>query len=75
MMNFWRGVFSDGESPSSSRVIMALFAVAAVVWVSIIVRRSGQLPGLWDLALFVCSPYLVNKGSATVADFRNPKQG
>jgi hypothetical protein len=69
-MSFWRGVFSDGESPSSSRVIMTLFAVAAVAWVTLIVRKTGALPPLWDLAAFVCSPYLVNKASSTISDFK-----
>jgi hypothetical protein len=49
---------------------MALFAVAAVAWVSYMVLRTHNIPDLWHIAAFVSSPYAVNKASATISDFK-----
>lgn len=70
---FWRGVFCESAepfAPSASRVITFLFALAAIVWVSYLVHAGRALPPLWELAMFVNSPYLVNKTAATIGDFK-----
>ena len=72
-MNFWIKVFSEpgpDGTPSTCRVVMALFAVAAVAWVSYMVLRTHNIPDLWHIAAFVSSPYAVNKASATISDFK-----
>lgn len=59
-----------GGTPSASRLVMFVFAVAAVAWVSYIVFHTRVVPDLWHIAAFVSSPYLVNKGSATLETFK-----
>lgn len=71
---FWRGVFSEQDgTPSSSRVLGAVFCVAAVVWVSLIVvahiraHYDPILPDLGGLGFFIGVPYGINKSSDAVA--------
>ena len=58
-------------APSLSRLLTLLFGLAAIGWVSNLIYASKALPSLFELAGFVTSPYLVNKTSATISDFRN----
>lgn len=63
MRQFWIGVFSDGGSPSSSRVYTGLLVVASIVWVSYVVFKTGHLPDggtLTGLGAFAVSPYAMN---------------
>jgi hypothetical protein len=73
-MSWLREVFSESipgqPSGSVSRVITFMFAVASVIWISYIVHATKAFPSLWDVAMFVSSPYLVNQGKAMVAEFR-----
>jgi hypothetical protein len=73
MLKFLAGVFSEpapANSPSAARLIMGLFAVAAVGWVSYLVVTTKVIPDLWHIAAFVSSPYAINKASASLADFK-----
>jgi len=71
MKDFWKSVFSEpGGPPSTSRVIMAFFAVAAVAWVSYIVLHTRVIPDLWHIAAFVASPYAINKTATTITEFK-----
>lgn len=60
-MNFWRGVFSDGDTPSFSRVGTGALVSAAIVWVSRIVWRTDHLPDFTGLALFMGTLYGLNR--------------
>lgn len=78
MLKFLAGVFSEPapvSSPSASRLIMGLFAVAAVGWVTYMVYTTKTIPDLWHIAGFVSSPYAINQGKATLADIMRGKQG
>lgn len=70
---FWRGVFSEVDgTPSSSRVLGATFGILALVWVSLIVwahihsHYEPMLPDLGGLAVFISTPYGINKGSDAI---------
>lgn len=57
-------------SPSLSRLLTFLFGLAAIGWVTYLVHAGKALPPLIELAGFVSTPYLVNKGAATVSEFK-----
>lgn len=59
-MGFWRGVFSDGDQPSFSRVASGAVVFFALGWVTHIVWRSHALPDFGGLALFIGTLYGLN---------------
>jgi hypothetical protein len=63
-MTFWRGVFSDGDTPSFSRVATGFVVAFSLGWVSHIVWRTHALPDFTGLALFVGTLYGLNRVTA-----------
>jgi hypothetical protein len=51
---------SDG-TPSSARVSMMLFVLAAIGWVTYLVVTNHALPDFAGLALLIGTPYAINK--------------
>lgn len=74
-MNFWRGVFSDGNQPSFSRVATALIVAFSCGWVSHIVWHNHSLPDFAGLALFVGTLYGLNRASTLMENKTPPTQG
>lgn len=71
--SFLQGFFCEADgTPSSSRLLSAVFGVASIVWVSLIVWAHIHhpyepiLPDLTGLAIFIGVPYGINKGSDMV---------
>jgi len=81
--DFWRGVFSDGGSPSSSRILTAILSLGTLgVIVAIVVHLIRledpaqlslwltALPGtIFSLVGLACSPYAVNRTTGSLSDF------
>lgn len=72
-MDFFKKAFSDGEQPSSGRLIMGIFAIAAVVWISYIVYKTGAIPELGGLTFFVGAPFIISKGTGAASDYFNKR--
>lgn len=80
--SYWRGVFSDGGEPSSSRVIsgylfLVVSVIVAVVFVHLIRSKDlsmvslwlGALPGLiYALMALAIAPYTVNRSTGSISD-------
>ena len=60
-MSFWKGVFSDGDQPSFSRVATGFVVAFSLGWVSNIVWKTHALPDFAGLALFVGTLYGLNR--------------
>lgn len=71
-MNFWRGVFSDGNQPSFSRVATGLIVAFSCGWVSHIVWHNHSLPDFAGLALFVGTLYGLNRASTLMENKQQP---
>jgi len=65
-LNFWRGVFSDGDQPSFSRVASGLIVAFSCGWVSHIVWHNHSLPDFAGLALFIGTLYGLNRATAAL---------
>jgi hypothetical protein len=68
---YWRGVFSDGDQPSFSRVASAILLIFAVGWVSSIVWHTHKLPDpgeLMALGGFMTLFYITNRGTTIASD-------
>jgi hypothetical protein len=64
MQEFIKLAFSDGGSPSSSRIVSAVCALASIVWISHVVYHTHALPDAVSTAgvtAFSTSHYLANK--------------
>jgi hypothetical protein len=61
---FWRGVFSDGDQPSFSRVATGFVVAFSLGWVSRIVWKTTTLPDFGGLVLFIGTLYGVNRVTA-----------
>jgi len=57
---FWTGVFSDGGTPSFSRVATALITVAAIIWISFIVYFKREIPDVGGVVLLIGTLYGLN---------------
>jgi hypothetical protein len=59
---FLKSVFSEptGEG-SCARVLSAVFAVAAIAWVTHVVIHTHAIPPLTDITVWISAPYAVNK--------------
>ena len=64
---FWTGVFSDGGSPSFSRVATALIAIAAVIWISYIVWFKREIPDVGGVVLLIGTLYGINVAGTAAA--------
>jgi hypothetical protein len=63
---FIKQAFSDGGTPSVSRVLMALLFLCSIVWITHIVWKTHALPdggALAGLAAFAVAPYGVHRFS------------
>ena len=80
--NFIKGVFSDGDVPSSSRILTFALCVANFALIAASVRHVCAIKDTAALALWLTSlpliigaligfsaaPYAINRGSGTVTD-------
>ncbi len=66
MKDFLRQLFSESGTASFSRVGTFIALVGACVWVSRIVWKTGALPGLEGLTVFIASLYGLGKAGETV---------
>jgi hypothetical protein len=64
MKEFWKGVFSDGGSPSSSRVLMGLHSLFSCGCLAHATYHNHAIPDavtLGGLAAFATAPYAVGQ--------------
>ncbi len=64
MKEFFKQAFSDNGSPSSSRIISAVCALAAIGWISHVVIHTHALPGgveTGGITAFTTSHYIANR--------------
>lgn len=64
LFGFVKGAFSEGDSPSSARLIMGISTLYACHWVNVIVARTGTLPDattLIGLVTFTTAAFTVGK--------------
>lgn len=66
MKRFLTELFSECGTASFSRVGTFIALVSACVWVSRIVWKTGALPGLEGLTLFIATLYGLGKAGETV---------
>lgn len=80
--SFVRGVFSDGDVPSSSRILTFALSVGTFVLLAYVIRHVCAIKDTAALALWLTSlpivigaligfsaaPYAINRGSGTVTD-------
>lgn len=66
MAVFLKQLFSESGEASFSRVGSSLALVCSCFWVSYIVMRTGNLPGLEGLTFFIGSLYGLGKAGETV---------
>lgn len=78
---FVKGMFSEGDVPSSSRVLTFWLSISSMALIWYAVRHAMLLTGpdvaVWvnglpyligALTVFVASPYAINRGSSSIAD-------
>ncbi len=65
-MNFLHQLFSESGEASFSRLGSFLALLFGCAWVSFIVWKTGALPGLEGLALFIASLYGLGKAGETL---------
>lgn len=82
LVGFLRGVFSDGDIPSSSRILTFSLCIGTFVLLACLVHHVCTIKdtaalALWLTALplligsligFAAAPYAINRGSGTVTD-------
>jgi hypothetical protein len=73
MRNFLQGLFSESGQASFSRVGTFVALISACIWVSRIVWKTGALPGLEGLTLFIATLYGLGKAGETIAKVMGPK--
>lgn len=70
-MSFWKGVFSDGDQPSFSRVASALLLVFALGWVTSVICHTHKLPDASELLAlggFMTIFYVANRGTTVASE-------
>lgn len=70
-MSFWRGVFSDGDQPSFSRVASGFLLVFALGWVTAIIWHTRKLPDPGELIAlggFMTIFYVANRGTTVASE-------
>jgi len=76
-MNFWRGVFSDGDQPSFSRIATGMIVAFSLGWVTHLVWHNHTLPDTMTMAgltAFMVSPYALNAAKNAATSF-SPTNG
>jgi len=66
MKDFLRQLFSESGAASFSRAGALLALICACTWVTYLVWRTGALPSLEGLTLFITSLYALGKVNETV---------
>lgn len=69
MLNFLKGVFSDGDQPSFSRVASGVLVAFACGWITALLYHDHKLPDpaeLLALGAFVTLFYGVNRGTQSL---------
>lgn len=64
MLEFLKGAFSDGGTPSSSRIISAVCTIAAIGWITHVVVHTHALPdvaSMGGVTAFGTSHYIANR--------------
>ena len=74
MKLFLEQLFSESGQASFSRVGTFVALISACIWVSRIVWKTGALPGLEGLTLFIGTLYGLGKVGETIAKVMGPKQ-
>jgi hypothetical protein len=65
MKSFLQQLFSEAGTASFSRVGTFIALISACVWVSRIVWKTGALPGLEGLTVFIATLYGLGKAGET----------
>ncbi len=73
MKQFLNELFSESGTASFSRVGTCVALVSACVWVSRIVWKTGALPALEGLTLFIATLYGLGKAGETVQSILGKK--
>lgn len=73
MRKFLGQLFSESGTASFSRVGTFVALISACVWVSRIVWKTGALPGLEGLTLFIASLYGLGKAGETITKLMGPR--
>jgi len=73
MKLFLEQLFSESGQASFSRVGTFVALISACIWVSRIVWKTGALPGLEGLTLFIGTLYGLGKVGETIAKVMGPK--
>jgi hypothetical protein len=74
MKLFFGQLFSDSGCASFSRVGSCVALVFSCLWVSYIVWKTGALPALDGLTLFIVSLYGLGKAGETMQHYFGTKQ-
>jgi hypothetical protein len=73
-MEFWKGVFTDGGSPSFSRVASGVALAFVCGWVTAIVYRTHAIPELNGVCLFIGTLYGTNSALNAFKSFGEHKE-
>lgn len=77
MTNFLKRAFSDGGSPSSSRIISAVFSLSAIAWITHVVLHTHALPGGVETAgitALTTSHYVANRVTEVIGRKKESQQ-
>jgi len=74
MKRYLHDLFSESGAASFSRVGTFIALVSACVWVSRIVWKTGTMPGLEGLTLFIATLYGLGKAGETVQSVLGKKE-
>jgi len=74
MRTYLHELFSESGTASFSRVGTFIALVSACAWVSKIVWKTGALPGLEGLTLFIATLYGLGKAGETVQSVLGKKE-
>ncbi len=76
-MKFIRQAFSDGNAPSSSRIISAVLSMAAIGWITHVVLHTHALPGGVETAgitALTTSHYVANRITEVIGKKKDSQQ-
>jgi len=60
MKAFWLGVFSDGSSPSFSRVATGFLLLISGYWITHLVIKNSTIPDVAGVVLLISTLYGIN---------------
>jgi hypothetical protein len=72
-MNFLKGVLSDGDYPSASRVMSLIIVLFGCVWISYLVKVNHAIPDVTGVALLIGVPYGLNVGANAWTAVKGPR--